>query len=968
MLYLATLKRLISFFFTLCCLIGGNKAQQPLYFHLGMDGTLNGVEIYGINQAKNKELWLATSNGIYSYNGANFTHYKNKNLASNEFFNPQFDHNGKLMFVNLNQEILTLTNGTIEPYYREDGTTSPGILNYACIGPYIYYTTDSRLVRLDSNKNKTIIYEEPKAFAFTLFYKTLKSRGMEFYTRNLSMVFRISPEGQCKAEKYNSGQKNSDAFQGRFIYTTSGTILLHIKGFESHAYWVKESGIEPYLNLTGKVSVVPRYFIADDKGRLWSGMTTGGLEIQEPGKAPRPIFKNELINSIFQEEDGNYILGTQNNGIFIINNLDDMLMLEESNWMRNGIAPGGLLLSRADGIYYMDTNSGKIQNIFSGEITKDYSLIPLIPGEKYLSMTKTNFLVSTWNGKSFTNRILRNQYNSSVKNYQILPDGKLLTAHINGFSKWDFSKPDTLLHEKTGPQQVRTNSVFFDILNNRYWFSTVTGVYTAIGNTNTREIKRQGAKLSFYHIAEAENNIFGIDPEGSVFKLNRQTGDVSAYYKNPSPISYLTTCFTFRNIIWIIGKKSIHVFDPQSNRFKQLPIILPNPVYIQSGCIAGNNIWLTTNKGVVRFAYNKHLQKDAKRAGVIKLINVTLGTRLLDLNPENVSHVPYYENELSINLSASTLNFPGLLSIEYQLEGIDKNPRLASIARGIPSYKSLQPGFYRFKYRTIDAYGAPDHWRFLTFRINNPWWKQWWFFALLIIIILAVYLYQIRAIKDKQKLIQRLHESEIVAIKAQMNPHFIFNSLNSIQALILNKDIENSNIYLGKFSDLVRRTLDYSGKKAISLSQELEMLRLYLDLEKLRYSSDFSWEIKCLIPQSHAEEIDIPPMLIQPFVENSLKHGLLHKSGNKKLFIDCEDSGSDVIFTISDNGVGREKAAEIKKRQGGHTSFSSSAIQKRIDLINSTSLKPLKLEISDLQNASGMPEGTSVKLVVPYRS
>lgn len=962
------LKRLISLLILFICFVCKNQAQQPLYYHLGMDGTLNGVEIYGINQAKNKELWLTTSNGIYSYNGANFTHYKNKNLASNEFFNPQFDHRGRLIFVNLNQEILTLNNGKIETYYKDDGPASPGILNFTCIGPYLYYTTDNRLVRLDSNKKKTIIYEESKAFAFTLFHKTLKAGGMEFYTRNMSMVFRISADGQCTSEKFNSGQKINDAFHGRFVYTTKGTLLLYIKGNETNSFWVGKSGIKPYLNLNNKLSVVPRYFVADDNGRIWNGMSTGGLEILEPGKAPRHIFKNELINYIFQEEDGNYILGTQNNGIFIINNLDDMLMLEERNWMRNGLAPGGILLSRADGLYYLDTLSGEIQNIFSGDITKDYSLIPLIPGQKYLSMSKSNFVISSWNGKGFTNRFFKNQYNSSVKNYQILPDGQLLTAHIFGFSKWDLSRNDSLHHEMIGPQNVRSNSVFFDRRSNRYWFSTVTGVYTSSGNSQSNEIRYQGAKLSFYHIAEVNNDVFGIDPEGSVYKLNRQTGNVSAHVKNPSPISYLTTCFTIKNYIWIIGKKSIHLFNPQTGRFKQLPLILPDPVYIQSGCIAGNNIWLTTNKGVVRFAYNQHLQNDSRKSGFIKLINITLGTKHLSAGENNANRVPYYENELVINLSASSLNFPGLLSIEYQLEGIDKVSRIASISQGIPPYKSLQPGFYRFKYRTIDAYGTPYNWELMTFRINNPWWKQWWFFTLIIAAVLGFYLFQIRSIKEKQKLIQRLHESEIVAIKAQMNPHFIFNSLNSIQALILNKDIENSNLYLGKFSDLVRRTLDYSGRKSITLARELAMLRLYLDLEQLRYSSDFSWEINCGISSDKAEEIELPPMLVQPFVENSLKHGLLHKHGSKKLIIDCQDTGSEVLFTITDNGVGREKAAEIKKRQGGHTSFSSSAIQKRIDLINSTSQKPLKLEISDLKDENNLSRGTAVKLLVPYHS
>ena len=131
-----------------------------------------------------------------------------------------------------------------------------------------------------------------------------------------------------------------------------------------------------------------------------------------------------------------------------------------------------------------------------------------------------------------------------------------------------------------------------------------------------------------------------------------------------------------------------------------------------------------------------------------------------------------------------------------------------------------------------------------------------------------------------------------------MNPHFIFNALNSIQDLILKGDVENSYSYITTFSNMVRKTLKYSERDFIEISQELKLLELYLSLEKLRFKKDLDY----VIQTEQVDELMIPPLLVQPFVENSLVHGLLHKEGKKKLTITIT-LGEMCVCTIEDNGV-----------------------------------------------------------------
>lgn len=221
---------------------------------------------------------------------------------------------------------------------------------------------------------------------------------------------------------------------------------------------------------------------------------------------------------------------------------------------------------------------------------------------------------------------------------------------------------------------------------------------------------------------------------------------------------------------------------------------------------------------------------------------------------------------------------------------------------------------------------------------------------------------ELRELKIRQQQTElEQRESELKAIRAQMNPHFIFNALNSIQEMFFAGDKRMANEHLGKFSQLTRDILRASTRREISLSDEISMLQKYLELEGLRFEDNFEFSVS-VNDENAADYIMIPPMLIQPYVENSIRHGLLHKKGVKRVTIKFRWSEEDQLLTctIADNGIGRAAAAEINKnRKGLHESFSTSANAKRLELLNQSRAEKLGVRYDDL------PEGTLVDIYIP---
>ena len=254
----------------------------------------------------------------------------------------------------------------------------------------------------------------------------------------------------------------------------------------------------------------------------------------------------------------------------------------------------------------------------------------------------------------------------------------------------------------------------------------------------------------------------------------------------------------------------------------------------------------------------------------------------------------------------------------------------------------------------------------IHFSIAPAFWERWWFspFVFLVIsvvlglIFYAIYLVQLRS---KLRLQALRHELEIKALRAQMNPHFIFNSMNTIDAYILRKRFVEASDCLQKFSKLIRQILENSENQTISIAKELETLKLYIELEQERFSNSFNYQLD-VQPELLAKEYQLPPLLLQPFVENAILHGIRHLTDRKgEILVKLNTFSDGVLYClIQDNGVGRTASLEInQERQTNHKSMGMNVTMERISTYQAIFGDTMETTITDLV------EGTKVEIKLP---
>lgn len=311
----------------------------------------------------------------------------------------------------------------------------------------------------------------------------------------------------------------------------------------------------------------------------------------------------------------------------------------------------------------------------------------------------------------------------------------------------------------------------------------------------------------------------------------------------------------------------------------------------------------------------------------------------------------------------------------YILEGIDEDWSEANDRKYV-IFPNLSPGKYHFLVKSRNRHsGLYSETAEFSFIIKRPWYKQIWFYILVILIIiislLLIYKRRIHIIEKKEKkkreVFQKISELESKALQAQMNPHFLFNSLNSIQSFILKNDVDEALLYLNSFSRVIRMTLDFASKKFIPLSDEIAYLKHYTALENMRFDNLFNFEIS-IHPQIHPDSVMILPMITQIIVENAIKHGIMLLNSPGKILFTVEKYNENTYkCIIKDNGIGRKSAQETKEKQGYfHESKGLKLVSDRLKSLNSDEKEIYKMKIIDLLDENGLSMGTQVELYLPY--
>lgn len=337
--------------------------------------------------------------------------------------------------------------------------------------------------------------------------------------------------------------------------------------------------------------------------------------------------------------------------------------------------------------------------------------------------------------------------------------------------------------------------------------------------------------------------------------------------------------------------------------------------------------------------------------------------------------LPYNRNHLSFDLLG--IDHDRAQEVLYQWKLIGSEPEWSpASSRRTATFSNLPPGNYEFLARAGFVEGIWSAPISVSFDINPPIWQTWWFqtagILLILLIVAGIFRFRLNQVKakaatERQRLeMERdLIELEQKALRLQMNPHFIFNALNSIQALIGKEDPTTSRYHLSKFSRLMRQVLENSRHSMVSLDQEIQVLEDYLSLEQFSRKNAFDYEIT-IDEEVDPEEEMVPPMVLQPFLENAIIHGISHLTDRKGMItLSVFMEGRQLICEIRDNGVGRSKAAEMKSQQEAtHKSMALQVTQERLERLVEQGTAP-ELTVQDLVLADGSPAGTLVRIGIP---
>jgi len=339
--------------------------------------------------------------------------------------------------------------------------------------------------------------------------------------------------------------------------------------------------------------------------------------------------------------------------------------------------------------------------------------------------------------------------------------------------------------------------------------------------------------------------------------------------------------------------------------------------------------------------------------------------------PVNLS-LAYNNNNLTFQYIGITIQSPKKVRYQYLLEGFEENWNSLT-DRTEATYGNLPHGSYTFKVKAINGDGYWSKEFAYSFTIRPPWWHTWWAYTLFAFattgIVYAIFKYRVnqirRQVHRENEIKHKTAELEMQALRAQMNPHFIFNSLNSINLFILENNKLQASEYLSKFSRLVRLILNNSQVSLIPLDKELEALNLYLELESLRFDDRFEYKIN-VEENLNSTLFKVPPLIIQPYAENAIWHGLMNKKGKGHLEISLYERGKILFCKISDDGVGRKKAAEIKSKSASpRKSVAMHITAERIAMLRDQQSDNNYITVTDVVLPDGSPGGTEVLLKIP---
>ncbi len=901
------------------------------YKHFSIENGLPSNRIYKIVQEKQGFIWIATDKGISKFNGKTFKNFTTKQgLPTNDIWDLFLTDSGKIWFFARTNKLGYIQNDSIKLFKSEH----PDEVFYPHVNTNrqkVFFTSFGKTYILKDQVWKPIFQSQVNDSILSTVYvmhpeikyiNITKNEKLFLFNHKNKLIKKIDIK---LSEHKDIGQINDSLL---FIHQTKNLYVLNLNTKVLHE-------IKEYRKMDP--SNFYKFYATDNEIQFTTQAFYSELDKNYQLKNIKN-FPNKLnSNFVFKDTKGNFWVITYNKGIYLYPknffNTNYYLTNEKIKFLKK--TPNGKIIAGVlgKGLYKYDKNQNKFELVYA---KKEYIY-------DVFFIDKNNFVIF---GKDTT---------------LVKKEGKIIPFYFAG-----------------------KKAIFY---KNNYFTTTYTGLYRFDNELNfIKQYKIPDPNILFIY-----NNTLIIGGISGLYKMNNDT--ISKINFEPKYSKLPITCLnTYKNNL-LIGTDGSGLFS-WDGKNKIVPIQNTQNLIIQDILVNNDEIWLATQEGVLGFKFKQDTLKFIKTIRKFdglpsdQVIDIEIDqNNLLAASYNGISSFDLYQepslplqnlyfkekkygNDIiksdknkfkfgknkNLKIKFATIDFSGQEHNKYyyKLEPIQSRWNETE-AKDI-DFNNLPPSDYNFKIKVSNPYG-----QILTnsfdFSIQPLWWQTGWAKLLFIFSILSIISFFIIGYRKKELTKQRKKllaqkervEFELYALRSQMNPHFVFNSLNAIQYYINDGNYDKSETYLVKFSRLIRMIFDFSRYKTVRLDQEIKLLKSYLEIEKMRFGENFNFCIK-VDNDLPITQMEIPTMLLQPIVENAVNHGIFHKQGKGTICMEFKkitDKTIEVI--ISDDGIGIKKSKEIQKNSlKKHKSRSTQILKKRIELLNMSGKWKISYQLEDL--------------------
>ncbi|CAM1349362.1 sensor histidine kinase [Tenacibaculum crassostreae] len=955
----------IAYIFCFFCFAFGftSYAQHPLYTHLTEKDGLPDIEFYDIVEDKEGFIWLAADKGLIRYDGKEFKNYSHPEKRGLSVFGLELDINNRLWCNNISGQFFYVENDSLRLFKDLKKEVKGQLASFLFYKENLVVSAETGVYSFDLKTNDREKLFEKRELGYPLLVKndTLFNLHDDIIKASKKDTVGILKYDLKKYKKYRFNRKMISSFNEKLLVYSFDTdnkkkkpVLLYEIGGK-----LKEVQLPKELLET---DIVRFYENEDD---LWI-CTHNGIYVYGLNGTTllykNVYFKNKVISGFLKDRNNNYWISTLRNGVYIIPNLHiENYEIDEDKMnisAMKSIGKDSLILGSTKGdVGIVNTSSKKINFFKTNYKDKVYSICNY-KDRVYLSLGRQSLVYNKQ-----TKRIHKEEFCNNAKDLSVLNDDNILYAAHSSASIINLKTK-----EKHSLRRARSYTTHFDKEN--MYVGYVDGLMKYNKKREESKILFKNKPIFAIDIDETNNGIIWVATfKDGVVGIKDGVAITNYTTKNGLLSNQINKIKGDGESLWIATDKGLQALNVNTQKFKNLSRKDGLSSFNISEIVPlEDNVFFSSNKGLFKIDKNKAFKSsnifDFYFTSILVDDKEVQENKSYSLNPQN--------KKIQFNFHTNGYLSEDNITYYYKLEEANKKEKWSIVSKGVNqvTFNNLAAGKYVFKLKGVQHNGKKETTvKTIELTVKPPFYKEWWFIMLAIVSLFSfLWVYFSNRIKklkikqreavEKERMQKQLVASKLESLQSQMNPHFTFNALNSIQNLILKGDKFEAYDYLTKFSLLIRENLNMSKKSFVTFDEELKMLIKYLDLEKLRFRDRFEYEVVIV---NDISDIKIPTMIIQPYVENAVKHGLLNKEvGERKLKLSFEKT--DVLrCTVEDNGVGVEKAQKIKESKNkSRKSFSTSAIQDRMKFLKDYYKTDIGVTYEKVE------VGTKVIIKIPY--